>query len=46
MTTFDSGGKHISVELFLPAMGRLHPAVVVAYGTDGLGVILGPSVEF
>jgi dienelactone hydrolase len=41
MTTFDSGGKHISVEQFLPAVGGLHPAVVVAYGTEGLGVILG-----
>jgi carboxymethylenebutenolidase len=40
MTTFDSGGKHISVELFLPAMAGLHPAIVVAYGTEGLGVIL------
>ena len=44
MTTFKSGGKHISVELFLPAVGGLHPAVVVAYGTEGLGVILGHNV--
>lgn len=41
MTTFDSGGKKISVELFLPAVGGLHPAIVVAYGTEGMGVILG-----
>ncbi len=44
MTTFNSGGKPISVELFLPAKGGLHPAVVVAYGTEGLGVILGHDV--
>lgn len=41
MTTFDSNGKHISVELFLPTVGGLHPAIVVAYGTEGMGVIVG-----
>ncbi len=44
MTTFKSGGKDISVELFLPAAGGLHPAVVVAYGTEGMGVLLGHDV--
>jgi dienelactone hydrolase len=41
MITFESGGKPITVDLFLPAVGGLHPAVVVAYGTEGLGVIRG-----
>jgi len=41
MTTFYSGGKPIRVELFLPAVRGLHPAVVVAYGTEGMGVIQG-----
>jgi dienelactone hydrolase len=41
MTTFESGGKPITVDLFLPVAGGLHPAVVVAYGTEGLGVIRG-----
>ncbi len=43
-TTFDSGGKKITVELFLPAASGSHPAVVLAYGTEGLGVILGHDV--
>lgn len=41
MDTFESGGETITVDLFLPAVGGLHPAVVVAYGTEGLGVIHG-----
>lgn len=41
MATFNSGGKPISVDLFLPAVGGFHPAVVLAYGTEGLGVIQG-----
>jgi dienelactone hydrolase len=41
MTTFESGGKRITVDLLLPVAGGLHPAVVVAYGTEGLGVIRG-----
>jgi len=41
MATFNSGGNPITVDLFLPAVGGLHPAVVVSYGTEGLGVIQG-----
>ena len=41
MTTFESGGNQITVDLFLPAVGGLQPAIVVAYGTEGLGVIRG-----
>ncbi len=43
MTTFDSGGKPISVELFLPAATGSHPAVVVAYGTEGMGKGITPG---
>jgi dienelactone hydrolase len=41
MATFNSGGKPITVDLFLPTAGGLHPAIVVAYGTEGLGIIHG-----
>jgi dienelactone hydrolase len=41
MTTFESGGKPITVDLFLPAVGDLRPAIIVAYGTEGLGIIRG-----
>jgi dienelactone hydrolase len=41
MATFNSGGKSITVDLSLPAAGGLHPAIVMAYGTEGLGVIRG-----
>jgi len=41
MATFNSGGNPITVDVFLPAAGGLHPAIVVAYGTEGLGVIRG-----
>lgn len=41
MATFDSGGKPIPFELFVPTTAGLHPAVVVAYGTEGMGVING-----
>lgn len=44
MTTFNSSGKKISVELFLPPAGGLHPAVVVAHGTEGMGVFLDHDV--
>jgi dienelactone hydrolase len=44
MTTFESGGNKISVELFLPPTPGLHPAVVVAYGTEGMGTLLGRDV--
>ena len=43
MTTFESGGKHISVELFMPTVSGLHPAVVVAYGTEGMGKGITPD---
>lgn len=41
MATFNSGGTPITVDLFLPEAGGLHPAIVVAYGTEGLGIIRG-----
>ncbi len=43
MTTFDSGGNPILVELFLPAAVGSHPAVVIAYGTEGLGKGITPG---
>ncbi len=39
MATFNSGGTKVSVELFLPPRGGVHRAVVVAYGTEGMGMV-------
>lgn len=44
MTTFKSGGKDITVELFLPATAGPHPAVVVAHGTEGLNISFGHDI--
>jgi dienelactone hydrolase len=36
METFDSHGAKLPIEVFEPATTGTHPAVVIAYGTDGM----------
>lgn len=36
METFDNHGTKLPIEVFEPATAGTHPAVVIAYGTDGM----------
>jgi dienelactone hydrolase len=44
METFDSSGTKVDVEVFKPADAGRHPAVVIAYGTRGMGSDFGPAI--
>jgi dienelactone hydrolase len=43
--TFDSGGRPISTEVYLPAGAGPHPAVVIAYGTEGMNEPFGSAIQ-
>lgn len=45
MDTFQSGGKTIPVEVFLPPGTDRQPAVIVAYGTEGMSPQFGPAIR-
>jgi dienelactone hydrolase len=42
---FDSGGKKIPYELFLPTASGKRPAIMVAYGTHGMTEPFGTDIR-
>lgn len=45
MEMFDSGGEKVSVELFQPVGAGKWPAIVIAYGTEGMNDPFGKDIR-